>query len=318
MRSSSGASRTRRLERLLGIGPPALEIVAIARVVPDLGVLRAELESILVVCLGLSEPAQAIHGAPHSPMGQGFVGRPERPPPLVLDDLEGILILHDRRVEVSLGLEGTTEIDVDLKLLPRSGFLVKIGSWIGRRGLIGSRRFGVVVGRRSAGPTNRLAAARSHSPPRPVQSSRPETRSRSTALAAGRSCPSIALERRSVETSYHRTPMEADSVGGSANTGADIWLRVTILLKLLVASMPIAPGIGRRTDDDTIRQDRLTGSFGACQRSPGAATWASSGCSGVHSMVIGPTQPGIRVAMMLYRDAPIGENKFVPGRKSLR
>ena len=34
-------------------------------------------------------------------------------------------------------------------------------------------------------------------------------------------------------------------------------------------------------------------------------------------MVIGPTQPGIRVAMMLYRDAPIGENRLVPGRKSV-
>ena len=62
------------------------------------------------------------------------VGRLERPSPLVLDDRERVLIFHDRRVEVSLGLEDATEIDVHLKLLAISGLLVKIGSRIGRGG----------------------------------------------------------------------------------------------------------------------------------------------------------------------------------------
>ena len=56
--------------------------------------------------------------------------------------------------------------------------------------------------------------------------------------------PAIALERRSVETSYHRTPMEDDSVGGSGNAGAAIWLRMIVFVKLLAASTPIAPGYG--------------------------------------------------------------------------
>ena len=80
--------------------------------------------------------------------------------------------------------------------------------------------------------------------------------------------------------------------------------------------MPIAPGYGEGVI--TTRSARI--GLPCCLSTSTIAwrrDWASSGWSGVHSIVIGPNQPGIRVAMMLNRDAPLGENWLVPGRKSV-
>ena len=126
IRSSSGASWAAVFRAPLGVSPAPLEIIAITRVVPDLGVLGVELECFLVVRFGLGESAQPIEGTADSPMGQRRVGRPERSPSFVFSDRKGVLIFFDRRVEVPLGLEGAAEIDMHLKLLALGGFFVKV------------------------------------------------------------------------------------------------------------------------------------------------------------------------------------------------
>ena len=51
-------------ERLLGIGPTPLQIIAIARVVPDFRIFRRGLERFLVMDLGLGESPQPIEAPP--------------------------------------------------------------------------------------------------------------------------------------------------------------------------------------------------------------------------------------------------------------
>ena len=116
-----------RSEQPFGVGPPPLEVIAVARVVPDPRVFRAELEGFLVVNLGLGKPSQPIEGAPDAPMGQGFVRRLERPALRGLEDREGILILEHRRIEVSLRLEDPSEVDMHLESLAVGGRLVEVG-----------------------------------------------------------------------------------------------------------------------------------------------------------------------------------------------
>ena len=53
-----------RSEQPFGVGPPPLEVIAVARVIPDLRVFRAELEGFLVVDLGLGELSQPIEAPP--------------------------------------------------------------------------------------------------------------------------------------------------------------------------------------------------------------------------------------------------------------
>ena len=192
--------------------------------------------------LGLGEPAQPIEAPPIRRWARASSAAPERSPPLVLDDREGVLIFLDRRVEVSLRLEDPAEVDMHLKLLAIGGFLVELGSRIGERGLIGPRPLRVVVGRgrrcrRSAcrGAVTQPAAASA------IVAARDQStidRTRGGSLLPDRSLSSIDRST----TSCQRTPIEADSVGGSGNAGADIWLRAIVLPKLLTASTPIAPG----------------------------------------------------------------------------
>ena len=61
----AGRHLRRGLERLLGLGPPPLQVVAVPGVVPDLDVVRVELERLLVVHLGLREPAEPVEGVGH-------------------------------------------------------------------------------------------------------------------------------------------------------------------------------------------------------------------------------------------------------------
>ncbi len=98
------------------------------------------------------------------------------------------MILLDRRIKISLGLEGATEIDMHLELLAFGGFLVEIGSRTGNSSLIGVRR---LDRRRVQAPSLQVAAVRSHSPPPLAPSPPPETRARSRAVVAAWSDPSI-------------------------------------------------------------------------------------------------------------------------------
>ena len=89
-----GCKLCSRSERPFGIGPSPLEVIAVARVVPDLRVFRTELEGLLVMDFGLGKPSQPIEGACHPSMGQGFVRRLKRPAPPAREDRQSVLILE--------------------------------------------------------------------------------------------------------------------------------------------------------------------------------------------------------------------------------
>ncbi len=111
--------------------------------------------------------------------------------------------------------------------------------------------------------------------------------------------------------------MEADSAGGSAKAGAEIWLRMSELVLFSTASIPRAPGYGEGAITTRSLPVGRPASFKLASTAARRA-WASAGWSGTHSTVIGPSQPGSRVRITLNREAPAGENAVVPGRKSLR
>ena len=114
-----------------------------------------------------------------------------------------------------------------------------------------------------------------------------------------------------------RTPIEADSVGGSGKVcgcGLAASDRVAEIVDGLDSHRA---GVRRRSDDDAIGQDRLAGRRKRLDDRL-AARLGQLGLLGSPFDDDRPDQPGIRVAMMLNRDAPIGENRLVPGRKSLR
>ena len=123
----------RRLEGAFGLGPSPLKIIAVTGVVPDSRVLRAQLECFLVVNFGLSKPAQLIECSSHATMRQGLVYRFQLAAPSRLGDRECILIFGERRVEVALGFEDPSEVDMDLEPLAFCRRFVKVGLGSGPR-----------------------------------------------------------------------------------------------------------------------------------------------------------------------------------------
>ncbi len=76
-----------------------------------------EFERFLVVDLGLRKSTKPVERSAHATMSQGLVRRLEISATLVLKHGQGVLILHDRGVVVSLALEDAPEVDMDLVLL---------------------------------------------------------------------------------------------------------------------------------------------------------------------------------------------------------
>src|SRR5579883_2885569 len=116
-------------------------------------------------------------------------------------------------------------------------------------------------------------------------------------------------------TSAQRTPIDAEKAGGGGKLGAASRLRLIVLVIVPTASTPMAPGYGDGPMKTRAAGMRLP-AFASVARIARRRDSASSGWSGVHSTKIGPDQAGSRPYIRLKREAPIGENRSVPGRKS--